>query len=213
VISAELRAIADAAKGFLPPAEAEALYETADAAAVAGPILEVGTYCGKSAVWLGAAAQRHGGHVFTVDHHRGSEENQPGWEWHDADLVDPTSGRMDTLPFFRRTIAAAGLEDTVIAVVGQSATVAKLWSTPLAMVFIDGGHAVEHCIADYKGWAPHVRPGGVLAIHDVFTDPADGGQAPYEHIYLPAIQDGFVEERQVGSLRVLRRPVLGRPRG
>jgi MMP 1-O-methyltransferase len=200
------RKVADAAKGFLPDQEAEALYDVAYAMATAGPILEVGTYCGKSAVWLGAAAQQRGGHVFTVDHHRGSEENQPGWEWHDQDLVDPASQRMDTLPFFRRTVAAAGLEETVIAIVGHSATVAKLWSTPLALLFVDGGHAVDHCVADYAGWAGHVQAGGVLAIHDVFTDPADGGQAPYEHIYLPAIRDGFVEERRVGSLRVLRRP-------
>jgi len=213
VIDPDRRAVADAAKGFLPEPEAEALYDAAHAAAAAGPILEVGTYCGKSAVWLGAAAQLRHGHVFTVDHHRGSEENQPGWEWHDPELVDPLDGRMDTLPFFRRTVAAARLEETVIAIVGKSATVAALWSTPLAMLFIDGGHAVEHCIADYRGWARHVMPGGVLAIHDVFTDPADGGQAPYEHIYLPAIADGFVEERQVGSLRVLRRPVVSRPHG
>jgi len=203
---AAAREIADSAKGFLPEPEAEALYDVASAAATEGPILEVGTYCGKSAVWLGAAAQQHAGHVFTVDHHRGSEENQPGWEWHDPELVDPATQRMDTLPFFRRTIAAAGLEDTVVAIVGQSATVARLWSTPLALLFIDGGHAVEHCIADYDGWARHVQPGGLLAIHDVFTDPAEGGQAPYEHIYLPAVRDGFVEERRVGSLRVLRRP-------
>jgi predicted O-methyltransferase YrrM len=206
VIDPARRAIADAAKGFLPPAEAEALYDVACTLAPAGPLLEVGTYCGKSAVWLGAAAEQRGGQLFTVDHHRGSEENQPGWEWHDPELVDPQSGRMDTLPFFRRTVAAAGLEDVVIAIVGRSATVASLWSAPLAMLFIDGGHAVEHCIADYAGWSGHVMPGGILAIHDVFVDPAEGGQAPYEHIYLPALADGFVELRQEGSLRVLRCP-------
>jgi predicted O-methyltransferase YrrM len=202
----DLRAIADAAKGFLPDDEAEALYETAWEMAPRGLLLEVGTYCGKSATWLGAAAKERGGRVVTVDHHRGSEENQPGWEWHDPELVDPVVGVMDTLPFFRHTMHAAGLEDVVVAVVGRSSTVAALWGTPLAMLFIDGGHAAEHCIADYTGWSPFVSPGGVLAIHDVFTDPADGGQAPYEHIYLPALADGFVEERHVGSLRVLRRP-------
>ena len=204
---ADLRAVADAAKGFLPPAEAEALYDAAWAMAPQGPLLEVGTYCGKSATWLGAAARDRGGRVVTVDHHRGSEENQPGWEWHDPELVDAAVGAMDTLPFFRRTMHAAGLEDVVVAVVGRSTTVASLWSTPLAMLFIDGGHAAEHCIADYTHWSPFVQPGGVLAIHDVFPDPADGGQAPYEHIYLPAVNDGFVEVRHVGSLRVLRRPV------
>ena len=202
----DLRAIADAAKGFLPLDEAQALYDAAAEMSPRGLLLEVGTYCGKSATWLGAAARANGGHVVTVDHHRGSEENQPGWEWHDPELIDPTTGVMDTLPFFRRTMHAAGLEDVVTAVVGQSATVARWWRTPLALLFIDGGHAVEHCIADYAGWSPHVQPGGLLAIHDVFTDFAEGGPAPYEHIYLPALADGFVEERHVGSLRVLRRP-------
>jgi predicted O-methyltransferase YrrM len=202
---AELRAVADAAKGFLPPAEAEALYDAAWAMAPFGPILEVGTYCGKSATWLGTAAKARGGHVVTVDHHRGSEENQPGWEWHDPSLVDPALGVMDTLPFFRHTMHAAGLEEVVVAIVGRSTAVARLWQTPLAMLFIDGGHAVEHCINDFTHWTPHVQPGGVLAIHDVFADPADGGQAPHDHIYLPALRAGFVELRQVGSLRILRR--------
>jgi len=201
------RAVADAAKGFLPPDEAQALYDAAWAMAPLGPLLEVGTYCGKSAIWLGAAAKARGGSVVTVDHHRGSEENQPGWEWHDPELVDPAVGVMDTLPFFRHAMHAAKLEDVVVAIVGRSTTVAQLWSTPLAMLFIDGGHAVEHCINDYVHWSPFVQPGGVLAIHDVFSDPADGGQAPYEHIYLPALADGFVEVRHVGSLRVLVRPV------
>lgn len=203
---AELRRIADAAKGFLPVDEADALYDAAFAAAAHGPLLEVGTYCGKSATHLGAAARVAGGHVFTVDHHRGSEENQPGWEWHDPELVDPAVGVMDTLPFFRHTMHAADLEDVVVAVVGRSRTVASLWSTPLALLFIDGGHAAEHCIADYEGWTPHLMSGGVLAIHDVFADPADGGQAPYEHIYRPALADGFREVRRVGSLRVLLKP-------
>jgi MMP 1-O-methyltransferase len=201
-----LRVVADTAKGFLPADEADALYDAAWAMAPLGPLLEVGTYCGKSATFLGAAAKNRGGVAVTVDHHRGSEENQPGWEWHDPELVDPDTGAIDTLPFFRRTMHAAQLEGHVIAVVGRSTTVASLWSTPLALLFIDGGHAIEHCINDYRCWAPKVMPGGVLAIHDVFPDPADGGQAPYEHIYLPAIRDGFVEVRQVGSLRVLRKP-------
>jgi MMP 1-O-methyltransferase len=202
----ELRAVADAAKGFLPLDEAQALCEAAATMAPQGLLLEVGTYCGKSATWLGAAARDYGGHVVTVDHHRGSEENQPGWQWHDPELVDPSTGVIDTLPFFRRTMRAAGLEDCVTAVVGRSATVARWWRTPLALLFIDGGHAAEHCIADYAGWSPFVQPGGLLAVHDVFTDPAEGGRAPYEHIYLPALADGFVDVRQVGSLRVLRRP-------
>jgi MMP 1-O-methyltransferase len=203
-IDPAVRKVADDAKGFMPPDEAEALWDAAWAMAPEGVILEVGTYCGKSATWLGAAAELRGGRVVTVDHHRGSEENQAGWEHHDASLVDPDIGLMDTLPYFRRTMHAAGLEDVVTAVVGRSTTVAAMWSTPLAMLFIDGGHAEEHAQNDYSGWAGFVQAQGVLAIHDVFEDPADGGQAPF-HIYLRALDDGFVEARHVGSLRILRR--------
>jgi predicted O-methyltransferase YrrM len=204
-IDATTKAVADAAKGFMPEAEAEALWDAAWAMAPAGPILEVGTYCGKSAVWLGAAARLRGGNVVTVDHHHGSEENQAGWEHHDPELVDPRTGRMDTLPFFRVTIAAAGLEDTVTAVVATSTVAAGLWSTPLAMLFIDGGHAEAHASNDYGSWTPYLMPGGVLAIHDVFPDPADGGQAPF-HIYQRALREDFAEIRRVGSLRLLGRP-------
>src|SRR4051812_23838199 len=148
------RRVAEQAKGFLPLDEAQALYETAWAASHHGLLLEVGTYCGKSATYLGAAAKQHGGLVVTVDHHRGSEENQPGWEWHDPELVDPAVGAMDTLPFFRQTMHSAGLEDVVIAIVGHSRVVASVWSTPLAMLFIDGGHTEEHAQNDYGSWTP-----------------------------------------------------------
>jgi hypothetical protein len=205
----ELLAVAAACKGFLPDDEAGALHHAGLVAAEEGlgPLLEVGAYCGKSAVWLGAAA-RHGGTVlFSVDHHRGSEENQAGWEWHDPDLVDPDTGLMDTLPWWRRTIAAAGLEGSVVAVVGMSAAVGAAWGRPLGLVFIDGGHGDEVVRADEAAWVPHVAPGGLLAIHDVFPDPADGGRPPYE-LYRRVLDSGrFVEEAALGqaSLRVLRR--------
>jgi predicted O-methyltransferase YrrM len=175
------------------------------AASGLGPLLEIGTYCGKSSVYLGAAAAAHGATLFTVDHHRGSEENQAGWEHHDASLVDPAIGRMDTLPTFRRTIFEADLEATVVAIVGESPTVARWWRTPLALLFIDGGHGAEPAWADYRGWSPHVAPGGLLAIHDVFPDPADGGRPPYE-LYCEATGSAaFTDVSATGSLRVLRR--------
>ena len=169
---------ARAAKGFMPEDEGLLLHRWALEQLPRGPVLEIGTYCGKSAVYLGAAARKVGGTVFTVDHHRGSEENQAGWEHHDTDVVDAETGRMDTLPFFRRTIARAGLEDEVVAVVGQSATVARHWRTPLSMLFIDGGHGEEPAQQDYSGWAHWIEAGGLLVIHDVFPDPADGGRPP-----------------------------------
>ena len=193
-------------KGFMPTDEGEYLHELALASLPRGPVLEVGTYCGKSAILLGAAAAALGGVVFTLDHHRGSEENQAGWEHHEPDLVDDRIGRMDTLPVFRRTLFDAGLEGSVVAVVGDSPTVARIWSTPCALVFIDGGHGEEPADQDYRLWTPKVAPGGLLAVHDVFPDPADGGRPPYERIYLPALASGTFEEvSATGSLRVLRR--------
>lgn len=208
-MSPELLDAALAARGFMPPDEGLALFRAGRdaAAAVPGaPLLEVGSYCGKSSVYLGAAARDGGTVLVAVDHHRGSEENQPGWEWHEPDLVDPAVGRMDTLPIFRRTIHDAGLEGTVVALVGDSPTVARFWTTPCALVFIDGGHGVEPAAVDFRVWTPHVAPGGFLAVHDVFPDPADGGRAPYEQIYLPAVGSGrFSEVSVTGSLRVLQR--------
>jgi len=198
-----LRKAAEAARGFMPPDEGLALHDAAAGTAIDGPFLEIGSYCGKSAIYIGAAAQQRDSVLFSVDHHRGSEENQPGWEWHEPDLVDPHVGRIDTLPFFRRTIGDAQLENNVIAVVADSPTLARFWTTPLAFLFIDGGHGTEPAHRDYELWTPHVAPGGTLAIHDVFPDPNDGGRPPYE-IYCRALDEGkFKEISATGSLRVL----------
>jgi MMP 1-O-methyltransferase len=205
VLPDQHRRAAEAARGFMPPAEGEALFATAAAYARVGPILEVGSYCGKSTIYLAAAAEQTGQVILTVDHHRGSEENQPGWEYHDAELVDPAVGLLDTLPWFRSTLAPTGLEEHVIAIVGRSARVAGLWHEPLGMLFIDGGHTDAAANADYEGWAPWISLGGALAIHDVFPDPADGGQAPHR-VYLRALASGaFKEVSAHGSLRVLER--------
>ena len=189
----------------MPEDEGDALYLAALDGGRVGPLLEVGTYCGKSAVYLGAAARSNGTVLFTVDHHRGSEENQAGWEHHDASLVDPELGLMDTLPVFRRTIAEAGLEDEVVAVVGRSTTVAAHWRTPLSLLFIDGGHAEEHAQNDYSGFAHWLAPEGALVIHDVFERPEDGGQAPF-HVWQRAVAGGAFEPAgTMGSMRVLTR--------
>jgi MMP 1-O-methyltransferase len=172
--------IARRAAGFMPDDEGLALHAAGRVAAGAGPLLEIGSWCGKSSVYLGDAAEHAGTVLFCVDHHRGSEENQAGWEHHDPTLVDPRTGRIDTLPHFRRTIEDAGLEDTVVAVVGKSTVIAAHWHPRLGMVFIDGGHGHAPAHADYDAWAPMIAPGGLLAIHDVFDDPAAGGRPPYE---------------------------------
>jgi hypothetical protein len=170
-----------------------------------GPFLEIGSYCGKSALYLGSAAAARGTVLYALDHHRGSEENQAGWEWHEPDLVDPEVGLLDTLPTFRRTIHGAGLEGSVVALVGDSPTIGAHWATPLSLLFIDGGHGHEPAHRDYDTWVPHLAVGGLLAIHDVFPDPADGGRPPYE-LWCRALESGVFEQLvEVGSLRVLRR--------
>ncbi len=205
MIDDELRAIAARTKGFLPEDEAAALHEAGLRGAPHGPLLEVGSYCGLSAIHLGAAAREHGTVLLTIDHHRGSEETQPGWEHHDPDVVDPRTGRMDTLPFLRRTLEEAGLEDVVVPIIGDSPTIAPLIRDGLGLVFIDGGHALDVAMADYDAWAGHVASGGLLAIHDVFEDPAQGGQAPFD-VWRRAVADGFQPRSTHGSLRVLTCP-------
>lgn len=208
-MDARLLEQARAAPGFMPDDEGLALYEAGRVAAPLGPLLEVGSYAGKSAIYLGAAAAEARSVLFSVDHHRGSEENQPGWDFHDPRFWDESAGRMDTLPIFRRTVAEAGLEAVVVGVVGRSELVARWWRTPLALVFIDGGHTEDAAQADYEGWAPRVMQGGLLVIHDVFGDPAEGGQAPF-HVYRRALDSGaFAETSATGSLRVLRRTAAG----
>ena len=169
-----------------------------------GPLVEIGTYFGKSTIYLAAAAVERGTVVVTVDHHRGSEEHQPGWG---VPRSEPRRSRYRPdryLPTMRRTLHVAGLEDHVEALVGRSNTFARLWSTPVALVFIDGGHTEEAARLDYECWAPHVVQGGYLVIHDVFEDPADGGLGPYQ-IYQTAIHSGlFVQDGCTGSLRTLR---------
>ena len=201
----DLLAHARAAKGFLPQDEGDFLFATAARHLEDGPGLEVGSYCGKSAIYLGAAARVTASVVFTLDHHRGSEENQAGWEHHDASLVDPELGVMDTLPVFRRTIAHAGLEDEVVALVGRSTTIARHWRTPISLLFIDGGHAEEHAQNDFSGFAHWITAGGALVVHDVFERPEDGGQAPF-HVWQRAVASGaFAPTATVGSMRVLTR--------
>ena len=205
-----LLAAARNAKGFMPDGEGLALRNAAFRAAQRHPglpLLEVGTYCGKSALYMAGAARAAETILYTVDHHRGSEENQAGWEHHDTTLVDARTGRMDTMPTFRRAIEDARAEDVIVAVVGDSPTVARHWQTPLAFLFIDGGHGDDPAWADYRTWEPKLVTGGTLAIHDVFPDPNDGGRPPYE-LYCHAIESGaFTEDDGAGcgSLRVLRK--------
>jgi predicted O-methyltransferase YrrM len=190
-------------KGFLDPEEGRALYDCAREMAVKGPCLEIGSYCGKSALYLGGACKEAGGVLFSIDPHSGSEEQQPGEGYFDVQLFNFDTLRVDTLPHFRRTLAAGGLTDTVIPMMCASALAARHWRTPLALVFIDGGHAYDTVLSDYRQWYPHVMPGGRLLFHDLFEDPAEGGQAPWEVYQQALASNRFEQVARVKSLGIL----------
>ncbi len=195
----------DEVKGFLDEEEGMRLYETALEASRLGPCLEIGSYCGKSTIYLGSACRENKGILFSIDHHRGSEEQQPGEEYFDPDLFDEDVGLMDTFKNFRKAIEKTGLFYTVVPIVSRSDVVARLWSTPLSLVFIDGGHTYEAVHTDYKCWAKHLIPGGYLLIHDIFDDPKKGGQAPYQ-VYGLAKESGLFQELPMTkTLGVLKR--------
>jgi len=194
-----------ACKGFLDVEEGQRLFELARDHAHLGPIVEIGSYCGKSSVYLGSGARIAGGMLVCVDHHRGNEEQQRGEEYHDPDVYDESSGSLDTLPFLRKTLRQADLESVAILLVARSAAAAAIWNVPAGMVFIDGGHTQVAADTDYECWAPKVVKGGILAIHDLFPDPSQGGQPPI-NIYRRAVASGDFEELPTTkTLGVLRR--------
>ena len=192
-------------KGFMAYEEAIRLFELAVDASRMGPCLEIGSYCGRSAAYLGMGCKRNGGILFSIDHHRGSEEQQPGQAYFDPELIDPETGTIDTFRIFRRTLADLGLEETVVPIVSSSAVAARAWRTPISLLFIDGGHTWEAAYTDYQSWVFHLMPGGFLVIHDIFPDPALGGQAP-RRLYEMALSSGlFSELPMVNTLGILKR--------
>ena len=198
-------------KGFLDEYEADSLYNLALYASKSAPCLEIGSYCGKSAIFIGSACKENGSVLFSIDHHSGSEEQQPGEEYFDPELIDQATGKIDTLRFFRHTIADFDLENTVIPIIGRSAIIGRVWKTPLGLIFIDGSHAYETVLSDYTLWAKHLTAGGYLVFHDVFPDPAKGGQAPYQ-VYQIALTSGLYEEmpmcKSLGILKYKKQVIL-----
>jgi len=198
-------------KGFLDEEEGLKLFELAKEACSIGSCLEIGSFCGKSTLYIGSACKLMGRTLFSIDHHRGSEEQQPGQLYFDADLFDNKSGMIDSFPYFRAVIERAGLSEVVVPMVAMSSVVAKDWATPLSLVFIDGGHSYDAVFTDYKCWHKHLLPGGFMAFHDIYLDSSEGGQAPYE-VYKLALSSGLFEAlpmtKTLGVLLRRNRPVV-----
>ena len=195
----------DSIKGFLAADEGATLYNLALKASKLGPCLEIGSYCGKSTVYLGSACQKNNSVLYALDHHRGSEEHQLGESYHDPALYNAEVKAMDSFPAFRQAMTRAHLDDTVVPIVSSSLVASRQWATPLGMLFIDGGHSEHAAQTDYRCWVKHLLPGAILAIHDIFPNPEDGGQAPYNIWKLAEASGLFEALPTVNTLGIFRR--------
>ena len=192
-------------KGFLDPIEGEALYLYAKEYVRNEPCLEIGSYCGKSSVYLGSAVKENGQKLYSIDHHKGSEEQQPGEEYFDSDLINAEGNGIDTLPFFLETIEKSKLDKFVIPIVSSSEEAYQDFTLNFDMVFIDGGHSEKAAQKDYELWSQRITKGGLLAIHDVFPNPEDGGRPPY-NIYRRALESGnFKKLEMIKTLGLLKK--------
>lgn len=190
-------------KGFMPEHEGKALYKWARKFSEYGPLLEIGTYCGKSSMFLSEGAQANNQYVYTIDHHMGSEEHQVNEEYFDIEIFDELSKRINSFPLFLENINNFGIKN-IVPIVNESSLVAESWNSPLAMVFIDGGHSLETAMNDFMSWHEKIISGGALVIHDIFENPEDGGQAPYE-VYMHALKNGFSDFDRVDTIVCLKK--------
>jgi predicted O-methyltransferase YrrM len=167
--------------------------------------LEIGSYCGKSSVYLGSAVKENDQKLYSIDHHKGSEEQQPGEEYFDSDLINAQGNGIDTLPFFLETIEKSKLDKFVIPIVSTSEEAYQDFTLNFDMVFIDGGHSEKAAQKDYELWSKRITKGGLLAIHDVFPNPEDGGRPPY-NIYKRALESGnFKKLEMIKTLGLLKK--------
>ena len=202
-LSSKLLDLAKHVKGFFSEEEGLCLYSQLLNVLHLGPELEIGSYCGKSSVFMASACQQKQSLLFCVDHHQGSEEHQVGEGYHDPELM--VNGHFDTFSYFKHTLKKASLDEWVIPIVAPSQRVGLLWTTPLSAVFIDGSHAYEAVKRDYECFAKHIVKGGLLIFHDIFENPEEGGQAPYL-VYQEALSSlDFKPVHQLGCLRFLEK--------
>ena len=185
-------------KGFMPPHEGEVLIKWASKFSIKGVIMEIGTYCGKSSIYLSVGAKKNNQIVFTLDHHLGSEEHQINEEYFDKEIYDYSEKRVNTLPLLIQNINHFKIEN-IVPIISESTKASINWDTNLGILFIDGGHSFESANNDYLCWEPKIIKGGALIIHDIFENPSDGGQAPYE-IYQKALKNNYKVYERVDTL-------------
>ena len=190
-------------KGFMSYHEGKALSKWAEEFSKVGPIMEIGSYCGKSTLFLAYGANKNNQIVFTVDHHNGSEEHQIDEEYFDNEIYDTETNSVNSFPLFVKNINQFRASN-VVPIVRSSSDAAKTWNTYLGMVFIDGGHSLETAMQDFNSWNEKIISGGALVIHDIFEKPEDGGQAPFI-VYQHALKNGFSDFERVDTIICLKK--------
>jgi predicted O-methyltransferase YrrM len=194
----------DSIKGFLAHEEGLLLYELTKKYCLKNFAVEIGSYCGKSACYIGQACKENKTYLMTIDHHRGSEEQQYGEEYFDPDEYNYDKEIVDTLPTLLKNIQKFRFEEVILPVVNSSELASKEIENNIDLVFIDGSHTFESARKDYVSWKNKIRIGGILAIHDIYDSEVEGGQAPKE-IYEKALSENFKLLKRVNSLVALLR--------
>ena len=194
----------DSIKGFLDLNEGIALYEEVKRVSENNFCVEIGSYCGKSTCFIGQACKENKSKLITIDHHKGSEEQQLGELYFDAEVYDEKLGRVNTLPLLEKNLAKFDLEDVVKPLVMDSISASKIVENNADLIFIDGSHTFESAESDYELWKNKIKKGGTLAIHDVYDSEDEGGQAPNK-IFKQSLNEGFNFIKRVKSLVLLQK--------
>ena len=194
----------DSIKGFLDLNEGIALYEEVKRVSENNFCVEIGSYCGKSTCFIGQACKENKSKLITIDHHKGSEEQQLGELYFDAEVYDEKLGRVNTLPLLIKNLAKFDLEDVVKPLVMDSISASKIVENNADLIFIDGSHTFESAESDYELWKNKIKKGGTLAIHDVYDSEDEGGQAPNK-IFKQSLNEGFNLMKRVKSLVLLQK--------
>ena len=194
----------DSIKGFLDLNEGIALYEEVKRVSENNFCVEIGSYCGKSTCFIGQACKENKSKLITIDHHKGSEEQQLGELYFDAEVYDEKLGRVNTLPLLEKNLAKFDLEDVVKPLVMDSISASKIVENNADLIFIDGSHTFESAESDYELWKNKIKKGGTLAIHDVYDTEDEGGQAP-NRIFKQSLNEGFNFMKRVKSLVLLQK--------
>jgi predicted O-methyltransferase YrrM len=153
----DVERIVEPVPGWLGQEEGRLLFRLAAEADPGGSIVEIGSWHGRSTIWLAAGASAgRGARVVAIDPHTGTALRGEG---------------ESTEPALRSNLEQAGLSEHVEIVVATSSEAAADWADPVSLLWIDGDHSYESARQDFTLWAPHLLPDAIVALHDTFVMP------------------------------------------